>query len=623
MDTPPQPNRRMGYTLFKDHLYLVGGFFGDTPLNQFYSLDLSTSWADGKAPWTKLRDGPALSHLAVAPISSQNFGGAEGSLLVIGGAEAKADSFFSLYNIASDSWSTVSVTAPYPSLEGHAAAVEPSTGKVHIFGGYGTTKNGNETLVASLNRLTVYDHVNKAISSKNPAANDQALAEPGAVWLESRKSFVLFGGSRDVIPPKRQGLGGGQLDEYDPSSQQWKTFATTGDIPPDRADHCMAANDDGTKVVVFGGSDMDTFMSDIYTLDVASAKWTKGPNAPKSRIRMACAIYKNQLVVVGGSEERRRESMHDSTPAIFNLNSNHWTHQYNVDGSDNESGGSSSTGAIIGGAVAVVAVGAVAAFFVIRKRRARRHEVSGFSTVGNTSSGTGSPIAGGAGAGAAGSFNELKHESSSSSGTGYGQDIQLGKLNNNGNYDDDGNPFADQYNPHYATTNYGYGSPQLSAYNGGATSPYATSPAMVAVSSPGMQQAEYLHNLRQDEPVSTTVTIGSSNSSGHGGHYGSTPLLPPQPASAHLSNYSHDSPAEYHQAVFAANPYGGGRGNATYGQAGYGYASPSSSYATPSSSARPTPSAHSNSPQDYTNYVPPNGMPSPGDPNSGFIPPPL
>ncbi|KAF9969291.1 hypothetical protein BGZ73_008398 [Actinomortierella ambigua] len=618
----------MGYTLFEDHFYLIGGFQDDPPsaLSQFYSLDLSTSWAAEKAPWTRLRDGPALSHLAAVSISTKDFGGAEGSLLLIGGAEAKTDSFFSLYSFGSSSWSTISVPPPYPALEGHAAVMEPSTGKVHIFGGYATTRIGNENQVTTMNRLTVYDHVNKVVSTKTPAANDSALAEPGAVWLSSRKSFILFGGSRDIIPAKRRGLGGGRLDEYDPSKQQWKTFVTTGSIPPDRADHCMAANEDGSKVVVFGGSDMDTFMADIYILDVASAKWTKGPDAPKSRIRMACAIYKNQLIVVGGSEERRRESMHDSTPVIFNLNSNHWSQHYSVDGSDDESGGGGSMGGIIGGVVAAAAIGAVAAFFVLRKRRARRHENAGFSTMGNASADTAAGMTAAAvpaaGAGATGSFHEFKHDGASPPGNAYSQDIQLGKLNNNNN--DESDPFADQYNPNYAATHYGYASPQLSAYNGGATS-YAASPAMGAISSPAMQ-AEYLNHLRHDEPVSNTLTHMSSNS---GGGYGTTPLLPPQPmAAAHLSNYSHESSTEYHQAYFASNPYNGGAngGNDAYGQAGYGYGSPSSSsYPAPPGGASPwpTPSAHSKSPQDYTNYVPPNGMPSPSGQNSGYVPPPL
>ncbi|KAG0235572.1 hypothetical protein BGW42_005011 [Actinomortierella wolfii] len=591
----------MGYALLEDHFYIAGGYQDEppTPLSQFYSLDLSKSWTVDKAPWTRLRDGLARSHLALVAIPQEYSGSPKGTLVLIGGSESTADTFFSRYSVADDNWSTLLVTPPYQKLEGHAADIDPRTGKVYVFGGYSTSGTGNAAKVTDMNRMFVYDHLNKALGAAVPATNETALAEPGLVWLKSRQSFVLFGGTHDLLPAKRQGLGGGRLDEYDPSKNQWKTFVTTGDIPPARADHCMAVNNDGTKVVVFGGSDMDTFMNDLYILDVASAKWTKGPNASKSRIRMACTIHNDQLIVVGGSEERKRETMHDSTPLIFNLKTNRWTDHYSTDGSDGEGGGLP-IGGIVGGAAAVVAIGAVVAFFVIRKRRARRYDSSSVSGAG---------VATGAAAGAAGAAvasNESKpddmqnypqHSSpAASSGITYtGPDIPLDKLNN-GN-----DSYQDQYNPNYAATHYGYGSPQ-SPYNHPAS--YAVSPSIGAMPSPMVhqQQAEYLNYLRQDEPISNSHTLGGSDT---------TPLIPPP--SAHVSDYSQSPATEYHQAYYANNPYGAGGGGDAYSQAGYGYGV---SYPAPPGTTNGVwtqPSAHSNSPQDYTNYVPPSG---------NYVPPP-
>ncbi|KAI8347737.1 hypothetical protein B0O80DRAFT_465017 [Mortierella sp. GBAus27b] len=209
----PVGSRRMGYAVLDDTLYIQGGF--DTVASsQFVALDLSTSWPTSAAAWTRLKDGQATTHLALAPMSSSVSGaGAKGGLLSVGGLGSNP--FFSSFDVNSGSWQTLpTVKAPYTYLEGHAAVTDPNTGLVYIVGGYGNS---------TFNMLSVYDPKSKVTVSASSATAATSLTDVGAVWLNSRNTILTFGGSR-APPASTQGLGSGELNEYDPASKTWNTM---------------------------------------------------------------------------------------------------------------------------------------------------------------------------------------------------------------------------------------------------------------------------------------------------------------------------------------------------------------------------------------------------------------
>ncbi|KAI8604043.1 hypothetical protein EDD21DRAFT_243345 [Dissophora ornata] len=225
----PTSTRRTGFAQLNDALYIEGGFDSDTT-TQFVSLDLSTSWSSSTPAWSILPGGQSAAHLALAPISSTANGGAKGSLMAIGGMGAP--SFFSFYDVSAGSWSNMTtVKPPYTYLEGQAAVSDPNTGLVYIVGGY-----GNNTY----NQLSVYDPNARSMVSQAAATAATSLTDVGAVWVSSRNTVLTFGGSR-APPANTSGLGTGDLNEYDPSTKTWKVMSTSGDIPPARLDHCMAA----------------------------------------------------------------------------------------------------------------------------------------------------------------------------------------------------------------------------------------------------------------------------------------------------------------------------------------------------------------------------------------------
>ncbi|KAG0012259.1 hypothetical protein BGZ80_000094 [Entomortierella chlamydospora] len=356
--SPPVSSRRMGFTMLDDTLYIEGGFDTDTS-SQFNALDLSTSWSTDSPAWRNLKSGQSTSHLALTPISSASNGGAKGSLMAIGGMESPA--FYSMFDIDAGTWTNLTIKAPYVSLEGQSAVSDPNTGLIYILGGVGI----NNTVY---NQLTVYDPKAKNTVSQQTSSAAASIIDQGAVWSTTRNTIITFGGTR-APPADPKGLGTGDLNEYDPSSKSWKIMSTTGDIPPSRLDHCMAASSDGSKIVVFGGTAGDsTYFNTIYILDVKSGKWKQGQSAPVARTRMSCAFHSYQFIAWGGSSGANRATMLNNLPVVYNLNKNSWTDNYNADEVEKKT----PVGAIVGVIFGVLIVAGGGFFFYKRQQRKKQ-----------------------------------------------------------------------------------------------------------------------------------------------------------------------------------------------------------------------------------------------------------
>ncbi|KAF9912688.1 hypothetical protein EC991_009424 [Linnemannia zychae] len=318
--------------------------------------------------------------VAVKPEHSAGLGGgAKGYLLAIGGAPSVTTGFWTAYDIAAGTWTNLTTSAPYFGLEGQAAVSDPATGQVYIVGGYYT--EGNNTVS---NRLTVYDpKINKVVTQQ--AATDKTnLTGAAVVWSTKRNTILSLGGSRATAAAQVSGLQLGAIDEYDPASGVWKTMTTTGNIPTRVLDACAAASDDGSKIVLFGGSlDANTFFSTIYTLDVASAEWTLGQAAPDFRARMACGYHAGQFIAFGGSRGTSQSTILNNIPIIYDVEANTWSPNFDPDGPTGANGGGgggkgsgkSNLAPIIGGAAGgavFLTVFGIAVFCCFKRRKASR-----------------------------------------------------------------------------------------------------------------------------------------------------------------------------------------------------------------------------------------------------------
>ncbi|KAG0354476.1 hypothetical protein BGX24_006901, partial [Mortierella sp. AD032] len=187
------------------------------------------------------------------------------------------------------------------------------------------------------------------------------------------------------------------------------------------ADHCMAINDEGTKLIVYGGRlETNVFSSQLFILDISSRTWSSGPAGALPRSYMACTFAGDQFIVWGGIHSMTQVA--NSEAEIFSLKSNTWIKQYtppasyqslvvagipgatgarpsatatgdkppgpsssNETGEDKSTSGGSSIGGIVGGVVGGLAVvGAIIGFLIYRRREARGQSHDTLYTKANT-----------------------------------------------------------------------------------------------------------------------------------------------------------------------------------------------------------------------------------------------
>ncbi|KAF9934333.1 hypothetical protein FBU30_002472 [Linnemannia zychae] len=372
----PISRRRLAYVQYDNQLYLEGGIAQAGVSNQFNSLDLSKSWSVTSPSWSMLAGGNWVSHhtmVAVKPEHGAGLGGgSKGYLLSIGGVPASNNGFWSAYDIQAGTWANLTTAAPYVGLEGQAAVADPSTGHVYIIGGYYSDAAAN---ISVANRLTVYDPTSNSVVLQQAATDKNNLTGTAVIWSTKRNTILTFGGSRAVSSSAVSGLAVGNIDEYDPASKIWKIMSTTGNIPTRVLDACVAASEDGSKIVLFGGSlDSNTFFSTIYILDVISGVWSLGQAAPEYRARMACGFHAGQFIAFGGSRDTNQKTgMHSNLPIIYDVNANTWLSDFDPQGPSG-GGGKSNMGAIIGGAVGgvvVLIICAVGGYCLVKRRKAK------------------------------------------------------------------------------------------------------------------------------------------------------------------------------------------------------------------------------------------------------------
>lgn len=147
---------------------------------------------------------------------------------------------------------------------------------------------------------------------------------------------------------------------------------TTGDVPSPRYGACFTPVAGGRSMVVFGGDTAENVtLRDIYVLDVATWKWTRGPDAPleDARAGAACAISNDMFVAFAGYVRNPYFNNNPRLLIVYSLTTNSWVDKFTYTPLPKGSGSSSNLGAIIGGAVAGCVVLSGAVIYVVRRRR--------------------------------------------------------------------------------------------------------------------------------------------------------------------------------------------------------------------------------------------------------------
>lgn len=114
---------------------------------------------------------------------------------------------------------------------------------------------------------------------------------PGFVTADG--TLYVIGGLRDWIPT-------GEVFRLEPGAAEWEQLASM-DVP--RGSPAAAAVDG--KIVVAGGADGDAraAMSVVEIYDIATDRWSRGPDLPTARHHAGAAAIGDTLYVVGGRNE--------------------------------------------------------------------------------------------------------------------------------------------------------------------------------------------------------------------------------------------------------------------------------------------------------------------------------
>ncbi|KAG0378374.1 hypothetical protein BGX24_003987 [Mortierella sp. AD032] len=370
------------------------------PLGQTFYIDLSKSWTTSQ---------PIYGELPTAAAS-------KGPATALGNNKSSWYIFYARtgdkFNIQLGTWDTLDYKESFTREENLPAFLDPTTNQIYILDGYVTNNiNGRKEVLGTMRFDTT--------ASSSPWSNiTQRAPVTGSfttTWSTLKKCAFIFGGyttdsTGALIVQKTMftftpGTG-------TPTEKSLSTASDSGDGPTARYDHCMVEAYNGTKMILFGGYDTsDTYYDDIYILDVASLKWSKGtPGGPTvARRRASCAVTNDLFVAWSGGIKDPVTSfmmaVSQNITIVYNLKTNQWQDTYSPDpyvpppptvttpsksgtgtgrgsnptgtgtdtGSETTSGSSSRIGWIIGGVVGGLAViGIVVALLFICCRRRRQ-----------------------------------------------------------------------------------------------------------------------------------------------------------------------------------------------------------------------------------------------------------
>ncbi|KAF9395614.1 hypothetical protein CPC16_007666 [Podila verticillata] len=294
------------YSRTSTYMYILGGNTTTSQvLGQFYKLDLAVPWKTAAPVWTRLADGPQQflfpSTWSKDERTLATFHVAEGVLSY-------------LYSATTNTWVQSRLKVSHDGLQGVNAVTDPNTGLAYLAAGY----------MGARDTMDVYNFGADSMSSRAlPSTIFQARSYYGNVWSKKRNSILYFGGYTALmqkIPDQNI------VTEYVASTYVWQTMVTSGIAPVMRADHCMASNDDGTQVVIYGGRFADlSVTNDLYILNTVSQTWEQGTSGPY-RLYSACTIAGDLLIVWAGLDQTLNKP--DTDMLVYNITSKLWQSEY-------------------------------------------------------------------------------------------------------------------------------------------------------------------------------------------------------------------------------------------------------------------------------------------------------
>ncbi|KAG0378375.1 hypothetical protein BGX24_003988 [Mortierella sp. AD032] len=316
----PKP-RYNAQSVFIEHqkLFINGGLerTDAPPSAQTFYLDLSKNWTTSKPFYVKLADGPANTGATAALGRNKSIWYLTNTTMLLS------------FNIKFSAWEPPLRLDGLSSRTDLPAVVDPATNMLYIVNGYtGTGTNlGTFRLDTSASPPGI----------SNEAQYSSLIGSFTMTWSTLNNTALIFGGfiNNPVITAQNT------LYFYRTSSitsavSVISPVLDSGDRPPARFDHCMVEAYNGTKMILFGGfGQTDQYLDDIYILDVASRKWTKGtPGGPTAARRGASCAVSNDLFIAWGGAVANPEAGSTLTAVgqnitiVYNLKTYQWQDTY-------------------------------------------------------------------------------------------------------------------------------------------------------------------------------------------------------------------------------------------------------------------------------------------------------
>jgi hypothetical protein len=266
-------------------VYMDGGYFNDV-----WEIPLDNP---GYYPWLQIKpDGSApaarADHcLVYDPVGKR--------MILFGGASAIGHFLNDVWALnltpGSESWEQLTPAGSPPSGRAYSyAAYCPTRRSVVVYGGYNGSNLGDLWELA-LDTL--------AWHSIPASGAPSARRDGGVVYDKAGNRMLVFGGRTDTdFTDELWAL------DLAPGSERWDQLSPTGSTPSARAGFASGQTGDGGQLNVSCGWG-ESFYSDLYVLDVASATWTDpgvGGDQPVARRNTcgACDPVSGNLFIFGG-----------------------------------------------------------------------------------------------------------------------------------------------------------------------------------------------------------------------------------------------------------------------------------------------------------------------------------
>lgn len=188
------------------------------------------------------------------------------------------------FDSVSQNWTALPTSGAPVGRQGHVAAWTGSS--MIIWGGL---NNGGLLADGAL-----FDPAASQWAVLTTASSPSARYATTAVWTGSR--FIVWGGQG---ASGSLNTGGQLIFSSGVAPSAWQTLATTG-APSARYGHTAVWT--GSKMIVWGGRNGDTFLGDGAAYDPTTDTWTTLPstNAPSARANHSAVWTGAEMVVVGG-----------------------------------------------------------------------------------------------------------------------------------------------------------------------------------------------------------------------------------------------------------------------------------------------------------------------------------